>query len=234
MKNRVYNGPFGKIVRTLGFVLVLVGSAFYLSKILIDPTYATLPLIGSIAPYGQLIDAQLAVLTFLNSGFALIALILGFILIVFAIRRGVVVKTILTAALLIALLMTANLGSGLFAPIVVTFDPAIANILGFGDIVLSPLLGLSPYVAPGVFIGSAFLIWVVFAYKRPKRISTFFVRVGATTLFLAMAMQVAPALLGMALLDIQLYFTGVIAFYVLSYATFAAGSAFGIVGFLRK
>jgi hypothetical protein len=234
MKKRVYNKTFGKIVRTLGFLLLLIGSVYFFSKIVTHTSYRTLALISALTPYGEMIEAQLAIVPFLSSGYALFAVAFGIILIVWAIRQGLIVRLVITGTLILGTLLTILNVTGLFVPVAVTIDASIYNIIAMGDVLLQPLLDISPYIAPGLFLASAFLFWVVLAYKKPKRFSLFLLRVGATLLFLAMAMTALPTILSATLFTQPLYLTGSIVLYTLSYTLFAVGSVFGVAGFLRK
>ena len=234
MNKRVYNKTFGKIVRTLGFLLILVSSLFLLSQVLIFSGYAALPVVTPLISYGQLIATNFQMLAFFNAGYAVIGLAVGIMLLVWAIRQGILFRVILTVLLLLAVIITVLNGQALLVPLVITFDPAIANIIGSVSGVLTPLFAISPFIAPGIFVAAAVLFWAVLAYKKPKRLSLFLLRIGATTLFLAMLMMAVPTALSLTLLTNELYLTGAIGLYVVTFLTFSIGSAFGVVGFLRK
>ncbi|MFU8792758.1 MAG: hypothetical protein ACNA7K_01925 [Acholeplasmataceae bacterium] len=234
MNKRVYNKTFGKIVRTLGFLLILVSSLFLLSQVLIFTGYETLPVVAPLITYGQLIADNFQMLAFFNAGYAVIGLSLGIILLIWAIRQGILFRVILTVLLLLVVIITVLNGSALLVPLNIVFDQVIANGVQSISGVLTPLFNISPYIAPGIFIASALLFWAVLAYKKPKRFSLFLLRVGATTLFLAMLMMAVPTVLGLTLLSNELYLTGAIGLYVVTFVTFSVGSAFGVAGFLRK
>jgi len=58
MNKRVYNKTFGKIVRTLGFVLVLVSSLYIATSLIIEND--TLPFINILTPFAQTADGFLS------------------------------------------------------------------------------------------------------------------------------------------------------------------------------
>ena len=234
MKKRVYNKTFGKIVRTLGFLLILVSSLYLMAQILVFADYQALPVVTPLATYGQLILDQFQLIPFMNGGFAVIGLALGIILLVWAIRQGIVLKVVITVLALLTVVITSVVGQALLVPLVIGFDQAVADIFNLASGALTPLLDISPFVLPGIFLATALLFWAVLAYKKPKRFSLFLLRIGATTLFLGMLLMAVPVALNLDLLTNELYLTGAIGLYILTFVTFSVGSAFGVAGFLRK
>ena len=54
MNKRVYNSTFGKIVRTLGFLLVLVSSLYIATYLVLQNS--TLPFVSNILPFADNIN----------------------------------------------------------------------------------------------------------------------------------------------------------------------------------
>lgn len=235
MKNRVYNGTVGKIFRTLGFLLVLAASVFMGAGIITNPDYA------SISGISNLTSVANQILGVLNeTAYAFASLTLGLIFLVFAIRKGVVVKVLLTVLLVVAYVASLADESlvgvySYYAPVLRTalpsflsfLDPAVFDLLEQG-------LNLSEYVLPALYAVVAFLAWVVFAYKKPKRISVTFLRVGALLLFFAVLVTGIKEVLAPNLLTQTFAQTAYVYGYLLAYAFFAVGSVFGVIGFARK
>lgn len=227
MNKRVYNRTFGKIIRTLGFLLVTVSSIYLLTKLVLYET--TLPLIKHLVRFAEIADRILTNVPLIDR-YSPLAITLGFILLLWAIRRGIVLRVILTILLLFNLVLA---GIGGLVPILISQPDWIYNLIlklpeAFWDLVLT-----NDYVAPGAFIATPFLLWVLFAYKKPKRVSTFLLRIGSIFMFLAVL------LLGMTmffdtLANSELFRAGYTGLYVLTYAMFIIGGAFGIIGFSRK
>jgi type IV secretory pathway VirB2 component (pilin) len=231
MNKRVYNKTFGKIVRTLGFIFILVSSVFLAVQLIL--TYQTLPFIENLLPYAELVNDAIAPYAFISE-YAVLALIVGEILILWAIRRGLILRVLLTVTLIFLFVENSFAGQSVLVPIAVDSPAWLGNILGFIEGPFEQLVALSEYIIPGVTVAVPFLLWVLYAYKKPGRFSIFMLRLGSITLFLAIAMLIVKNLFVPSLQDVEVYGTITTVFYILTYLLNAVGGVFGTLGFARK
>jgi hypothetical protein len=231
MNKRVYNKAFGKIVRTLGFLLILVSSVFLAVQLIL--TYQTLPFIETLVPFADMVNDVVAPYAFLSE-YAVLALIVGQIFILWAIRRGLILRVLLTVTLVFLFVENSFAGESVLVPIAVDSPDWLGNVLGFIEGPFDQLVALSEYIIPGVTVAVPFLLWVLYAYKKPGRISLFMLRLGSITLFLAIALLIVQELFVPSLGDVEIYGTINTVLYILTYLLNALGGVFGTLGFARK
>lgn len=231
MNKRVYNKAFGKIVRTLGFLLILVSSVFLAVQLIL--TYQTLPFIDSLVPFADMVNDVVAPYAFLSE-YAVLALIVGQIFILWAIRRGLILRVLLTVTLVFLFVENSFAGESVLVPIAVDSPSWLGNVLGFIEGPFDQLVALSEYIIPGVTVAVPFLLWVLYTYKKPGRFSLFMLRLGSITLFLAIAMLIVQELFVPSLGDVEIYGTINTVLYILTYLLNALGGVFGTLGFARK
>jgi hypothetical protein len=230
MNKRVYNKTLGKIVRTFGFLLILVTSTFLSAKLILG--YQDLPLIGNVLPYADMINNFAAPYPFIDE-YALVGLVAGLIMLLWAIRKGLILRVLLTVVLAFVLIEGTIAGTSPLFPITLSSPSWVATVLGLVSPVIDLLNGISPYIIPGAAVAVPFLLWVLFAYKKPNRFSIFLMRLGSITLFLAVAMFAAKQFVA-TLNDLEIFNTINITLYLLTYLLYVLGSAFGVLGFARK
>ena len=235
MKNQVYNGPFGKLLRTIGFLAVLVGSLYLATKMVLDPGNAELPLIGNLTEFANLVNDQLANVTFLNeTAYVFLILSGGFILLTWVLRKGLILRVLLTVLLAVNFIFAAATGDTFLAQMAVISPDWLIELLQSIDSIYDEVVALSDYVIPGVALASAFFLWVLFAYKKPGRLSTFVLRMGTTSLFVAILMNFVANAFVTSLLDLEIFMTVMVALYLVTYLLFLLGSVLGVLGFTRK
>ncbi|MBU1143138.1 MAG: hypothetical protein KKH92_05750 [Firmicutes bacterium] len=230
MNKRVYNKTLGKIVRTLGFLLILVSSTFLSAKMILG--YQDLPLISNVLPYANMINDFVAPYPFIDE-YALVGLVAGLIMLLWAIRRGLILRVVLTVVLAFVLIEGTISGTSPLFPITLSSPAWVATVLGLVSPIIDLLNGISIYIIPGAAVAVPFLLWVLFAYKKPNRFSIFMLRLGSITLFLAVAMFAAKQFVA-SLNDVEIFNTINIVLYLLTYLFYVLGSAFGVLGFARK
>ena len=231
MNKRVYNKAFGKIVRTLGFMLVLISSVFLAVELIL--TYQTLPFIETLLPYAQMVSDFTSQYAFISQ-YAVLALVVGQIFILWAIRKGLILRVLLTLTLVFLFVENSFSGQSVLVPIAVDSPAWLGNILGFIEGPFEQLVALSEYIIPAVTVAVPFLLWVLYAYKKPGRFSIFMLRLGSITLFLAIAMLIVKNLFVPSLADVEIYGTITTVLYILTYLLNAIGGLFGTLGFARK
>jgi hypothetical protein len=230
MKNRVYNKTLGKIFRTLGFLLVLASSVYIATQLILEND--TLPLIDNLLPFANQINDIISGFAILGE-YAGLALVVGLIMIVWAIRRGLVLRVLVTALLLFVYVEGAVAGTTPLAPIVLGVPSWFLAFTGLIETYIVMLTDISEYIIPGISLGAPIMLWAVFANKKPSRLSTFVYRISTTLLFLAILLNLVkvfvPSLDGVAIVA-----TINVALYILSYLLFVVGGVFGVLGFARK
>ncbi len=168
------------------------------------------------------------------SEYAVLALIVGQIFILWAIRRGLILRVLLTVTLVFLFVENSFAGESVLVPIAVDSPAWLGNVLGFIEGPFDQLVALSEYIIPGVTVAVPFLLWVLYAYKKPGRFSLFMLRLGSITLFLAIAMLIVQELFVPSLGDVEIYGTINTVLYILTYLLNALGGVFGTLGFARK
>jgi hypothetical protein len=236
MKKRVENGPFGKLLRTIGFIAVLVGALYIATKLVLNPAHANIPFIKNLVEFAEMVDEQLVHVSFLNdTAYVFLALVGGFLLLLWVIRKGIILRVLLTALLVVGFILDAAAGQSFLAPIVVIRPEWLTELLANLENLINELKSLSDYIVPGISLATAFFLWVLFSYKKPKRISTFLLSGAATLLFLAILMNYVGSSFFSDLLEPgKIGETVMVVLYLAAYLVMIAGSVFGILGFGRK
>ncbi len=230
MDKRVYNKTFGKIIRTLGFIFVLFASTFLSAKMILS--YQDLPLINFLTGYAEVMDNAVTPYPFIDE-YAVLILILGLIMLLWVIRKGIVLRVLLTVVLLFVYIEGTISMTSPLVPIALNAPSWIASILDLVSPVIDMLTNISPYIVPGGAVAVPFLLWVLFSSKKPKRFSLVILSAGSTLLFLAVATYAAKQFVS-SLNDVEIFSTINVALYLLSYLAYMVGSAFGVLGFSLK
>ncbi len=229
VKNHVYNKTFGKIVRTLGFLLILAASLFIVTQLILENE--ELPLIGVLTPFAIQIDQIIQSQPMINDYVGL-GLILGFLLITWAIAKSMFLKVLVTVVLLFFYVEGILSGTSPIAPIILATPDWFRNIVISLEPFVIQLSETSPYVVPGVALSAPMLLWFVFN-KKPSRLSLYLARIATTTLFLAILLQffgsLIPIISAMGIAEVIR-----VALYIIVYLAFVASGALGVLGFGRK
>lgn len=232
MKNRVYNSTFGKIGRTLGFLFILFSSVVIVTKLIImNQTYEG---VSALLPIAEEIDSILATLPVVINEYISVMFFVGFIFLIWAIRKGIILRVLLTVLLLFILGSTLIGSSGLLTPVILTYPEWSQDILlKLLDVYLK-IMDISEYIIGGAAAAIPLLIWYVCAKKKPGRISLFVIRVAATFLFLAVAMLIVAIEFATAMLTNELYMQITMSLYILAFLLLTVGSLLGVLGFFKK
>ncbi len=230
MNKKVYNKAFGKIFRTLGFLLVLASSVFIASVLILENE--TLPFIDKLIPLAQLADGNLANIP-LIADYVGLGLVLGLILLLWTIRKGVILRVLLTVILLFGFIESSISGTSQLVPVTLASPSWLAGVLTLIEGLVDQITALSPYVIPGVAIVAPFLLWVLFNNKKPGRFSLFMLKLASTILFVAVILYVVANVAVTSLLTVSIYNTIQIMLYIVTYLFFIVGGLFGVLGFSR-
>ncbi|MFA7423408.1 MAG: hypothetical protein WCZ00_06695 [Acholeplasmataceae bacterium] len=161
-------------------------------------------------------------------------LIVGLLMITWAIRRGIVLRVLITVLLLFGYFESAINDSSSLAPIILDQPAFMTSILDLVEPFYDQIVGLSEYVVPGAMLAAPMFLWALFANKKPGRFSVLMLRLGSIALFLAILMlQVGELFLADLALE-NWYLTVQTSLYLVTYLAFLVGSVFGVLGFSRK
>lgn len=231
MNKRVYNSTVGKIFRTLGFFLVLLGSLYFL--ILLVAENQALPFIGTIIyPVVEpFYNMATGLPTFFYEYIGL-AFIVGLFFLVWVLRRGIILRVLVSVGLIYTFFYGGLFNTMALAPIVFAFPAWVGKVNQLLEPFFTLLTDISEYVQPGIMVLTPVFLWMLFASKKPKRASVSFLGFGMTLLFLAiLAIQANNLWLN---LTADWFFIVAVSIFILAYALISIGSVFGLLGFSRK
>ena len=232
MKNRVYNSTFGKIMRTLGFLLILFSSVVIsIQLILVNPDYAG---ISALVPFAEQAGDIIAKLPEILADYISMMFFLGFIFLIWAIRKGVIIRVVLTVGLLVMMLYTMINLFSLITPTLLGYPDWAESLLEQVEPLLNQLFDISKYILFGISVGVPLLLWYVFASKKPGRFSIFILRLGSISSFLAVTMYAVAIEFFNTMLTNELYQQVNTTLYVLAFVLFIVGGLFGVLGFYKK
>lgn len=232
MNKRVYNSTVGKIFRTLGFLLVLVSSVYISTYLVIQNN--TLPFVSSILPFAETIEGVIDSLPAFIAEYIGLFLVVGLLLLTWAIRKGIVLRVLITVVLLFGYLESAIINSSSLVPLTLGNPSWMVSVLDLVEPFYDQIIALSEYVVPGVMIAAPMFLWALFANKKPGRFSVLMMRLGSITLFLAILSLVLGDLFLTTLAVENWYVTVQTALYMVTYLLFVVAGVFGLIGFSRK
>lgn len=229
MNKRVYNKTFGKIFRTLGFLLILVSSIYFGARLVLE--YNTLPLMNFLSPFADFIDSIIGI-DFIQK-YAFLMLLVGLTFVVWAIRRGIIFRVLLTFLLLVMSVyaMVADIVYMTWLPISVPIW--WASILDFATPLIDQLFALHGAVEPAIVLLVPILLWIIFRNKKPGRLSIFMMRMGSVAMALAIIMVVVATDFFTDLQGLDIYVTIYLMAYIFTYLFYIVGSVFGIIGMTK-
>lgn len=233
MKNYVENQSLGKFFRTIGYMLIFATTSLMSLSLVFDES-ADFFMLDTIRDILQPVQDIVLDIEFLEDTFYYVLLFfVGMLLIFWTLRKRAFEKfidTVLLVAIFGLIFYTQDMT---LLPVSFVTPAWMEDGLSLVDTYINQLLDLSEFVMPLVSLLASLLIWQLFATKKPKRISTFFMRIGGLVLFIAVLSYFAALAFEdffdtSIILNIQLYA------YFASFDLFVLGSAFGILGFMRK
>ncbi len=228
MNKRVYNKTIGKIFRTLGFLLMLLVSVILASELVVA---SNIPFLQSVEPIATQITGLIP--TAVNGYFGL-GMLAGLLFLVWAIRRGFVLRVLVTVLLVVVFLLESYTANAFFTGYVLTSPSWLGSVVNLVSGPIDQLLAISGWVAPGVTLFAVILLWGVFANARPKRFSIFFIRLATLTLFLGVVLMALEVNLTSAFVSSSGFLTVKYLSYIASFALISVGSLLGVIGFYRK
>ena len=229
MNKRVYNKTFGKIARTLGFLLVLVSSIYFGANLVI--AYSDLPFMNFLLPFADFIDGIIGFPFIVE--YAFLMLIVGLLFIIWAIRRGFILRILLTFVLIVMTVYAMSQPISYMTYLAIDMPGWWQTILGFANPLLDQFLGLHGAVGPAVVLLVPILLWITFRNKKPVRFSVFLMRLGSIAMVLGTLMVIVAEDFFTALQGVEIYETIYLMAYILTYLFYIAGSIFGVLGLTK-
>lgn len=215
MKNKKA-GTFQKVLRTIGYVLVLLSSLFFITKIMATNTELTLlsPFLGITEPINE-------ALKFLNDYIAIVFAV-GFLLIVFVIRSKFTFILMLIVTIAIIIFPAAELRH--------LFGVELTN-LSFIPNSLDDIIASNKFIGPIFLVLVAAFLNLALRNKKPKRFSLFWYGIGTTILIVTTILSAVKIEEVIGDMGLGFPITGYL--FIIIYALFSVGSVFGILGFSK-
>lgn len=234
MKRHVENKTFAKIIRTLGYVLLLA-SVSLSALALVYAENTELFMLETIRTLLNPVNDILAQVSFLNDGtYIVLAFGLGLTLLTFTLRRTHVSRVFYGLIVLALTVIVIYAEEITLLPIPFTNPEFLDTALKQFSFALDPILALSEFAIPLVSLLLVLIGWMVFATKKPKRFSTTCVRLGMISLFIAVLVLFMATAFEDGFISQNIYDSIQTYAYFIAYDLIAIGSLFGILGFMRK
>ncbi len=232
MNNRVSNRAVGKIFRTLGFILVLASSIIILSQLVLTNTSNSV--MAFLEPYANMAQNVIDQLGFPIEEYAFLGFIVGLLFLVWALRKGLILRLLLSVLLIFVFAEGVVNDNALFMGILLpnaSFIDSAGNQIGS---YVNQLVAQSPYVVPGASLLAGLFLWFLFANKKPKRLSVQVIRVASIFLLLAIMSASLVIVLSSPIFAEPWYITVELVLYALSYVLFILSGVLGLLGFARS
>ena len=229
MNKRVYNKTFGKIFRTLGFLLILVSSIYFGARLVLE--YNTLPLMNFLLPFADMIDDIIGFPFIVE--YAFLMLIVGLLFVIWAIRRGIILRVLLTFVLMVMTVYAMSQPIVYMTFLAIDMPAWWETVLGFANPLLDQFLALHGAVGPAVVLLVPALLWITFRNKKPVRLSVFLMRLGSIAMLLATLMVIVSEDFFTDLQGFDIYVTIYLMAYIFTYLFYIVGSVFGIIGMTK-
>ena len=235
MKQYVENKGFAKFLRTLGYTMVLFATMLTALELVFSEA-ANFILLDTFRELLAPVESFVSELTFLNGvTYIFMAFVLGMFLLVVTLKKSTFSRVFFGLITLFLGLILIYENQNLVLPIEIVNPEWLTDLLSMASVAFDPLLDLSEdFANPLISLLFVLITWHVFASKKPKRLSTQFVRFGLAVLFVAVLTFFASIAFEGG------FFSGDVYQTIQSYAYFIAldlisiGSIFGILGLFRK
>ena len=234
MKRHVENKAFAKLIRTLGYLLLLA-SVSLSALALVYAESTELYMLETIRTLLNPVNDFLAQITFLDDAtYIVLGFGLGLTLLTFTLQRRQVSRVFFGLIVLASTVILLYAEESTILPVTFENPEFLKNALSYLSLAIEPLLDLSEFVIPLVTLLIVSIGWMVFAAKKPKRFSTTFVRIGMISLFIAVLVLFMKSAFPDGFITQSLYDTIQTYAYFIAFDFIAIGSLFGILGFMRK
>jgi hypothetical protein len=234
MKRHVENKTFAKIIRTLGYVLLLVSVSLSALALVYAET-TELFMLETIRTLLNPVNDIFASIAFLNDQtYIVLAFGLGLTLLTFTLRRTAVSRVFYGLIVLALTVILLYAEESTLLPVTFENPDFLQTILNQLSLAIDPILELSEFAVPLASLLLVLIGWMVFATKKPKRFSTTFVRLGMVSLFIAVLVLFMATAFADGFISQDIYELIQTYAYFIAFDLIAIGSVFGIIGFMRK
>lgn len=225
-----------KLLRTLSFVILLFVFTLLQMHFLFDTT-TDIILLNQIQSLLQPVQDVLTNYSFLQDGFYMAsALLLGLLLFIWTISKSVILKVIVTIALIFSYIVMINEQVFFIAPNSMTvispaFLDSVFDIIGP---LLEELFALQALIPLLIMFITFALLTLLLAFRKPKRMSLMIVRAGFDILLLALFVEFLKVVLIDSIIPLNIYDIIKTYSFLIGYDLVILGSIFGILGFFRN
>jgi hypothetical protein len=233
MKRHVENKAFAKFIRTLGYILLLA-SVSLAALVLVYEESTELFMLETIRTLLNPVNDIIAQFTFIDHAYIVLGFGLGLTFLTFTLRRRYVSRVFFGFIVLASTLTLVYAEESTILPLTFNNPEFLETALSYLSLAINPVLELTEFAIPLVSLLIVLIGWMVFATKKPKRLSTTFVRIGMISLFIAVLVVFMASAFADGFITQSLYETIQTYAYFIAFDFIAIGSLFGILGFMRK
>lgn len=216
---KVQNGPLTRLIRTIGYLLILV------SSLVISVTALNLLNVGfittNILPVTNFIDNNLEKVT----TFKYLILTVGLIVLMWTQSKSLFFRIFNTILVTLSVIVIAVLDKEVFGFII--------NNSGL-QTMFTDLVTKFEWFKGAIFLIPLFFVYLLLAYKKPARISTQVITSGLMFLVIVLIGSNIQHFLNATWLSSNIYLTVLEWMKAIGFTLVTVGSAFGVLGFLRK
>lgn len=228
MKREVVNGPIARVIRTVGYTLLLIGSSILLLDVLSMLNFDFIT--------NFLISADNFIIENFGTdifGVKYIFFIFGTILLLVTLSKNIFL-IIISLLLMVITTMNVNLTGAIFfnnlKNHLFNVGPSLESLVNLFNNVINKE-ALVPLI---LNILTPFMVYVIIALKKPSRASTKLVSSGMLLFTIFVGFYSLPLLSEIPFLQTTTYLTICNSLLSLSFVVISVGSAMGILGIFRK
>jgi hypothetical protein len=225
-----------KLLRTLSFVILLVVFALLQMHFLFDANTDVI-LLNQIQSLLQPVQDILTNYSFLQDGFYIAtALLLGLLLFIWTVSKSVVLKVMLTLALILSYVVMLYEQVLFIAPETLSvISPAfLDSVFDIINPLLEELFALQALIPLLIIFVTFALLTILLAFRKPKRVSLIIVRAGFDIVLLALFVEFLKVVLIDSIIPLNIYDIIKNYSFLIGYDLVILGSVFGILGFFRN
>lgn len=224
---KVSNGAFGKIIRTIGYFFVFIGSFLLLIDALqiINISFIN-DYVSITKDYIRInFSNQLIDLKFLY-------LIMGVLFLINTLNNSYTIRIILSLLLLLTTINIQLTGAYYFPELMGNIIPGMGEI-GFLENILNDTINQVNLVALTVSIITPLLIYILITSKKPNRIATGLVGTAMLLVTISMLFIAIPIATDIPFFETAFFQTITNYLIAISFLLSSLGSVFGFAGFFR-
>lgn len=225
-----------KLLRTLSFVILVAVFTLLQMHFLFDANTDVI-LLNQIQTLLQPVQDVLINYSFLQEGFYIAsALLLGLLLFIWTVSKSVVLKVMLSIALILSYVVMLNEQVLFIAPDTMSvISPAfLDSVLDIIGPLLEELFALQALIPLLIIFVTFALLTLLLAFRKPKRVSLIIVRAGFDIVLLALFVEFLKVVLIDSIIPLNIYDIIKSYSFLIGYDLVILGSILGILGFFRN